>query len=238
MDLKKLHEDLIRNKAEASIDLTATDPRLRAGAQGRQRQAVIEASRLEQVYKNEVVKNVVIIGVKGTGAEKFAEIAQEKYKTISVNYFKILNDIVENISVKRQGGKNYTTHVYHMVLDELNRAKLTYGISSIPVLQPRFDVLGNSQPLRESLYKNFAHHYGSDLYSIATRYEIAQLALKKGFTGTKLPVVVYNYDEETGINKGILTEPVAIVNVTDEEVTEKLVKENLTQVRDLIKKTK
>ncbi len=238
MDLKKLYGQIVVKRAEASVDLTAISPKIRPGIEGMKRQAEVEIVKLEQTYRDEVVKSMVVIAVTGTGAKKFAEIARDKYKTVSVNYFKILDNIVESVVVKRGGRNLYATNEHIMVLDELLKAKMAYGISYMPTLQTRFNEIGVDQPLKESLYKNFSHHYGGSLYSAVLRWEIAQQALENGFTATNLPTVVYNYDVETGLDKTIMNQPVATISVTEEEVTDKLVKENLTEVRDSLKKSK
>lgn len=233
-NIKDLYKAVAAKRLEASEELEAVDPRLRSGAEGRIRQAKIDVIAHEQQYKHEIVKNIVVIAVVGEKAKEFGSIATNKFKTVSVDYLKILNDISENVS-HRSGRDVYSTNEHLMVLDELNKAKGKYGISTLPILQSRFEVVGIDMPLRESLYKNFQHQYGSTLYSAVIKSEAANQALESGFTGTTLAVIVYDYDPEIGIDTSVLPAPAAIVNVNDTEINEFFVKKTLTSIRDSLK---
>lgn len=236
-NIKELYNAIVAKREDASEELEAVDPRLRSGAEGRIRQAKIDVVTLEARYLSEIVKNVVVIAVAGAGAEDFGKIAEDKFKTISVDYFKILNDIASSVE-HRGGRKTYSTNEHLMVLDELNKAKMTYGILRLPVLQPRFEVVGIDMPIRETLYKNLAYQYGSTLYTAVIKSEAARQALEKGFTGNTLALVVYNYDQELGIDTSILPNPAAGLLVSKEDVSETSVKKTLTQVRDSLKPKK
>lgn len=232
MALKELMTQLIDMEAEASINLDEVDPKVRVGAEGRQRAAQSAVAQLRNQYLSEIVNHAFIIAVKGPGSEEFGRLSSEKFDTIAVDYKFLTKRLVRALR-SRRASDMYNQTEHWMMLTELQQLKLEYDIISLPA--PGLSALSSyyQRPLEEAVENLLRDTYGNRLVTAVLRREIGQQALSKKFQGTKLPVVIYNFDQpiDSGLDLTILTRPVALVNTTS-EVTEESTKRELIKVRD------
>jgi hypothetical protein len=234
MKLKELMDQIKDKRAEASVDPSECDPRVRAGAEGLVRAAKEVVVRLEREYQEEVIKSAVIIAVSGKGSEKFARTSKDAFHTLSVDYQGITNRLVDSIR-KRGGQEEYNNQEHWMLMAELNQIKLEYGIVQIPA--PTINHYTDNvfyQPLRKAIDNLFRKNYDSSLYSAITRREIGKMALAAEFDGKLLPVVVYNYTGE--VDNLMLPQPTEVLEVNEDEVSDSLVKKVLLNVKNKLKK--
>lgn len=231
MDLKTIYDSLQVSKELAVLEPSMIEHRLRAGMEGKIRQARADVTSQEQLYKNTAVKNAVIIAVNGPFGHSFADISEKKFKTVAIDFLHVVDEMAE--SILQRGGKNtYSSTEHFMAMDELNKIKMKYNISHLPVFQGKFDKIGPDTSIATALCLELTSQYGGQLFSAVTRGLIATKAYDIGFTGNKLPVVLFNYN--VPVDNLMLPDPVSILEI-NEEPTEKEVKDMLISIRDKIK---
>ncbi len=232
--LKELLKEISEKEAESRISPEEADPRVRAGVEAMQKNALASLTPLKQEYKNSALSHAVIIAVSGAESKEFAEITSKKTKVLTLDYQLFKNKIVERLQERGAGGL-YTQHAHLMLWDEMNKARLEYGFLRLP--QPHASYIDGifDQELSSSVATLFEKNYGSSLYSAVSRVEIGNLALSSQFSGDKFPVVLYNY---TGSFDGnFLPAPVKTVEAND-KVTERFVKQVLNEVRTIVNESK
>lgn len=232
MELKDLYDQLTTKREMATLDPNLVDARIRPGIEGKIRAAQSEVPELERQYKNKVANDSVIIAVKGKYCKEFASIAQTEFKTLSVDYLECIDDISESI-LKRGGEDRYTSKEHLMTMDELNKIKMKYGISILPVFQANYEGVGPNDNIRQALLVQFTKQYGGDLFSAVTRGKIGDGAIQMGFKGNKLPVVLFNYTVD--LTEGVLSKPVDVITI-NEMPTKQSVGKMLVDIRDRISK--
>lgn len=211
MELIEIYEKIQVLKELAKMEPSQIEYRLRAGFEGKIRAAQADIIKVESDYKNKVVKDCVIIAVKGKYSHEFAKLSEQLH-TLPIDFLKTIDMMGDSI-LKRGGRNQYSTHEHAMAMDELNKIKLNYGISQLPVFQAKFDGVGPNTTIKEALYGQITSQYGSQLYTAVTRGEIAVNALNIGFKGKKLPVVLYNYTMDLETN--MLSSPVSVLEVSE-----------------------
>jgi hypothetical protein len=231
-DLKKIIADMADLEAEASVSLNAVHVSVRAGAEGRIRQAKTQLEKLRVQYLNDIMPHTILIAVTGPAAEKFATIAAEKYNTIAIDYKFLFNKLVAKLQARKARPK-YDQFTHRFVMDELNSIKNTYGIAKMAT--PTYNGMArySNKPLAEAVDILLKDTYGSSLDSAVIRREIGKAALKLRFNGSMLPVVLYNFDSDldTGVDTNVLPRPVALLRAA-KNLSEEQVKKNLLKIRD------
>jgi len=217
----------------ASMDIDVLDRRIKAGMEGKIRAARSDLKGIESDYKKRVVDTCAVIGVEGKFCKEFAGISKEM-GTIPIDFLYAI-DIIGDSILKRGGADRYTSHEHLMVMDELNKIKMRYRLSSLPLFQAKFDGVGPNTNLKQALFHQLTSQYGGQLYSIVTHGEIGLEAINMGFCGKTLPVVLYNY--ATPLSEGILPKPVGVIKV-DKKPTKTTVKKALLEMRSQSKKSK
>ena len=230
--LKEILEKLKDKRAEAAIDAEGLNPKVRSMGEGIIRNAKREIVELEKQYKKEVSKHALIIGVTGPGASKFAEIAKEDFKTLSVDYMGSVKYLTASIE-KRGGRKTYGSQEHFMLMTELNQIKVKSDMVKLP--QPQIGPHDGvwEQPIADAINKMFVRNYGGGFYSAITLREIETQALKEEFSGKTLPVVVYNLD--VPVDTTMLREPYENIETTSEDITKEFVKSVLMSVKNKLK---
>lgn len=230
MELKDLYGKYQTLKELATVPPEEIEPRLRAGMEGKIRSAQSEIPKIEQAYKNKAVSDCAIIAVKGKFGKKFAEISKD-FKTLPVDYLKVV-DLIGDSILKRGGRDAYSSQEHFMAMDELNKIKMNYGISQLPVFQAKFDGVGPDTTIKQALFKQLIAQYGGQLFSAVTRGEIGNGALEIGFDGKTLPVILYNYAVD--LDTTMLPYPLDVVTI-NEEPTAQSVKDTLLAARNKLK---
>jgi hypothetical protein len=230
MTLKELISQIEDKRAEAALSVEDSDPRVRAGVEATIRNAVRALEQLETDYKDAVIPSAVLIAVEGNGSKEFADTARIAFDTPAVDYEGVTNRIIKSVK-ERSGRSEFNTQEFFMVLDELNKIKLEYGILSLPTprVNAGVDKVYNF-PIEEAIRTLLKVNYDEQLNSVVTRREIGKLALGMKFVGKNLPVVVYNY--RGSLDEQYLPRPLVTVTATLADVNKDFVKEVLTQVKN------
>lgn len=230
MSLKERISQIEEKRAEAALSVEDSDPRVRAGVEATIRNAIQTLEQLETDYKDAVIPMAALIAIEGDGSKEFANTARIAFDTPTVDYEGVTNRIIDNVRT-RSGRNEFTTQEFFLVLDELNKIKLEYGILSLPV--PRVNA-GSDRvyncSIEEAVRNLLKINYDEQLNSVVTRREIGKLALSMKFSGKNLPVVVYNY--RGSLDEQYLPRPLVTVSANLAEVNKDYVKEVLTQVKN------
>jgi len=229
MELKEIYSKMKNLEELASLDSSIIEHRLRAGMEGKIRAAQSDLPKYVDMYKARVVQDSVIIQIKGKYGKEFAEISKA-FKTLPIDFLKVIDDIGDSI-LKRGGKDRYTSHEHLMVMDELNKIKQNYKISQLPVFQAKFDGVGPDATLKTALLTQITNQYGNQLYSAVTRGEIGIQAMSVGFSGKRLPVVLYNSILPS--DSYMLPSPVETITI-NEKPTKESVKEVLLSLKEKI----
>lgn len=226
MTIKDLIGTYKEKLAESKISASDVDPRIRAGTEAIVRNAVRDLPEVTRQYKDEVMKHAILIAVNGKESKEFASIAKHKFKTVTVDYYQVLNQMADSMH-KRGVRDEFNNQEYYMALDEFNKIKMEYDILQLPAPRQNTDMV-YGHPLNKALKALIEGNYGERLYSIVTRREIGTQALEAEFTGKFLPVVLYNY---TGtFDENLLPRPLIVIEV-NQKVDEKFVSDKLALVR-------
>lgn len=227
MTLKDIVAQLKDKEAEAAIIPEEAPQATRAGVEAIVRNARQDIEALSGRYLEEVMKHVVVIAVTGANSAEFANFAKYKYRTMALDGQLATKRFLDSV-VNRTNVGVYNQNAHFMVLDELNRFKLEYGIMSLPPLQlPVYTDGILDSPVGEAVPRILNKSYGRALDAVAVRREIGKAALIDRFAGKHLPVVVYNYVDFAG---DFMPAPVLTVDASG-PINEKFVKKQLDQVR-------
>lgn len=229
-NLKELFNKILDVEADAAIDPTACDPRVRAGVEAKVRNAKADLTKVQDEYKDAIIGSVVLIAVTGSTAKEFADTA-EKLGAISVDFDLIVNKLADNLS-KRAVGNEFTSDGLFKLVDELSKVRIEYNIVRLPnpVVNAYSDGIFNT-PIVEAIRKLLAKNYGSSLQSGVTRREIGKRALDAKFTGKKLPVIVYNLNEDVDVR--FIPAPITTIT-SNGKVTDNGVKKKLSEVKGML----
>lgn len=189
-------DEILNVKADMAMEPNDADVRVRAGVEARVRNATAKLPELETKYRAAIKDHVVLIGIVGAGAKEFANIAKYVYKT-AIADFSVLNHKLQANFMARSARMDFNNQESYMLLDELAKLKLEYGILSLP--NPTFNI-GSVNLFGENTFKVIdmvlRHNYGNQLHTVALLNEIHKTALASHFGGKLLPVIVFS-DEVT-----------------------------------------
>ena len=226
MELKELYDRFQTLNELAKMDPNLIEQRVRAGFEGKIRNAQTEVHKVESDYKKKVVEDCVIIAVGGKFGDQFADISKE-FNTLPVDFLKTVDMMGDSI-LKRGGKDSYSTNEHFMAMDELNKIKQNYKIDRLPVFQAHFDGVGPNTTIKEALFIQISKQYGGQLYSAVTRGEIGMGALDMGFDGKVLPVVLHSYMVD--LDQSMLPKPIIKMSI-DKKPTVESVKKVLMEAR-------
>lgn len=233
MSLNELLSKLKEKQAEASINLEEVEPRMKTGVDGIIRAAQRDIKELKDKYQDAARATSTIIAVTGPGAKLFADIAKDKFKTLTVNYSLIIERLTEKL--KARGAREpFGGQEFFMLNDEMAKLRVDYNLLNVRPPQSGNNLMREIAGLSiaPALESIFELNYGGSLHSAIVAREIGTLALKEEFNGTVLPVVVYNFKDS--FDKTMLNTPVATFEAP-EDVTEDFVKTKLTEVKSKLK---
>jgi len=228
--LKEVLAKIEEKEAEAAIHPEEVNPNVRAGVEALVRNAKAELDKIYTSYRDLVMNHVVVIGVTGKTAQEFAEKA-ETLGAVAIDFNLIKGRFIKALLGAGQG-EFYTSNVHMRLISELSQIRLDYNMVQLPV--PQINGYNDGiydAPIPEAVDKLLDKCYGSSLQSAVTRREIGKKALALRFVGQKLPVVVYNLDRD--IDTRFLSAAVSQI-VSNKEVTDELVKKQLTNVKKLL----
>lgn len=229
--LKELIDQIKDKRAMLAVDSGKVDPRVRGTFEGQQRAAEADLKLLEEQYKNEVMGHVVLIELKGEGAEEFAKVA--KQAAISIDYNQVVEDLTAALK-SRLAPEPYDSNTHFALLEELQKLKIKENILRLPmpVINAYNDEVYGS-PIRLALMNMFRKNYGGGLQSAISRKEIGRIALGYEFEGKKVPVFLYNVT--IPVDTSFLPNPVSIIDISEKEIDIEFVKSKLKEIKSVLK---
>jgi hypothetical protein len=233
--LKDLVEKIQVEREQANRTPEDFDYKVRNAADGVIRAAQEQVRVLENEYRNEVYKHIMLISVEGKGAAEFAKHAS-KMNLLSFNFQELTDELTDRLKARR-AGEHYTTSEHALFLMELVELKNRYRLTSIP--SPVINDIKNpvyNQPLRLAVETILKSNYGDELFAAVTRRKIERAALEQGFFGKTLAVVVYNLKGD--LPPGNLLPAPAFVIEAPAKVTVDFVKNELLKLRNTLKGVK
>ena len=230
--LKEILTKLQEKEAESKIIPEEVDYKTRAGVEAIVRNAKTDIDALSRSYKEQVMSNVVLVAVKGKTAKEFAE-AASKSGAVAVDFNLIVDRLVSNLA-SRAVGATFTSNANFMLLDEMQKVRLEYDMVQLPT--PQINAYNDGiydAPLAEAIKKLILKNYGSGFQSAITRREIGKAALAARFGGKKLPVIVYNLDQD--VDTRFIPAPTATLT-SNAAVSANIVKKKLAEIRAQLNK--
>jgi hypothetical protein len=229
--LAEIIQQIKDKKALLAVEPEKVDPQVRATFEGQQRSAQAELAVLEEKYKNEVMKHVVLIEVKGPGAKSFVETAKEV--AITVNYNQVVEDL-EAALKSRLAPEPYDSNTHFVLLEELQKLKIKENILILPmpVINAYNDEIYGSS-IKVALMRMFKKNYGGSLESAIARKQIGSIALQSEFKGKRVPVFIYNVVGP--IDNSFLPQPVTSTSIEEENVDIETVKSKLKEIKSALK---
>lgn len=231
--LSKLHE----TSKLANQDIFSFPLNIRDGMDGIIRKAKEDLVNLKKQYAEVIGKNLVIIPVTGPQSDLFAEIATKEFSVFSINYYSPADETTERLLARRLDSV-YLQTSYTASLDDIYLIKNRYNITKLPYMSA-LDGTWYGRPLKDAIRQQFTNAYGNELYSIAIREESGMHAANVQYDGTKMPVVVYNYNEDLGLSPHVLSIPQKVVRLQkDDKISADFVMETLSTIKNKGRKTK
>lgn len=228
---QELLQALNETSKMANQDVFSFPLNIRDGMDGVIRQAKEKLVTLKKQYAEVVGKNLVIIPVVGEKSEEFAKLASSNFGVFSMNYYSPADETTERLLARRMDSV-YVQSSYSASLDDIYLIKNRYNISKLPFMVA-LDGSWFGRPLKDAIRQQFNNAYGNELYSIAIREEAGMHAAEIKYDGTKMPVVVYNYNEEMGLNSSILSSPEKVIKLDgSEELSPEFVMQTLSSIKN------
>lgn len=186
---KDLIEQIKKNTQMASKRVDEFAPAMRQGAERRIREAQDKLNTLKSEYAAAVVKNAVVLAVDGPFAASFAEKAQSALGLVSVNYALVEEKILDMIK-KGNGTDTFGNYEYQITLNAVNLLKKEYKINSTKPMISQSVPFG--QKVERAVPALVKSVFGELINSAVAAKEIGEAAMRLGFEGKKLGVVLYN----------------------------------------------
>lgn len=236
--LKDLLDEIELQKEILATPIEEYAPKYRMGAELRIRTAQDRLVELERTYRQLLSASSVVMAVTGSRSEEFATIA--KNLGVIVNDF---NGIAEEIYglIKFRTTQEIYTGVEHDILQEvLHALQPKYGIVAMRPLN--FDLYKsevNNMDLKKAIRSILLSQYGNTLNTIKIAKDSFDLASSNKFSGKVLPILVFNYDPNIGLDTSLLKYPSSVIEVPDNTGDmAKFVESQFGEVKKSIKKTK
>lgn len=209
MNTKELMEQIKDLKATMAVDVMNVAPAVRPGVEGQIRSASQKLPTLIVEYRKAVLESSVPILVSGQHSLAFANIAQAKFKTVSVDYNAVNGKVINEIKSRSQR-LEFSNQEYLLMLSALNTISQEIGATLMNKPDYHQDILG--QPIEAAVTKLLNGFYGDELRSNYAAKLAADLALQAEFDGTKLPVVLFN---STGTVSSPFGKPIATLEINE-----------------------
>lgn len=237
MSLKETLTSLRERKAESQLNPLESDPRVRSGVESIARNAKIAVSELIEEYARKVEGLILLINVTGPGAKKFAQYAHDKMKVLAFDHADIVQILADRIR-SRGGSETFTSTEGHLLLSEVLELRVAATISHLPpLLVNETNPTPYECPLEEAIKRIIEFSYGIGLYDAITLRSAQTGALNSEFSGTVLPVVVYNYQGGHGAPGALLPPPAFHVEAPF-GISAEFVKEKLLKIKEQLKQGK
>lgn len=227
--IKETLKELQELTQQASQPLQNLPTATKAGMEGRIRAAQAKLPAVREKYQKLVVDNAVFIAVTGTAAKEFATKANEFFGAFAVNYDD-LPDMVFNSLKARSYADHYSVNTHSALLTELGVIKGTLGLQRLAPL-PFYNSSQNTD-VRGIVKKQFDEFYDSELNCLYVKKQLGEYALREGFDGGSLPVILYGY-EGTNYAKHLKIKNEIKIEKQDEskEITQQEVAETLNFIK-------
>lgn len=228
--IKEALADLQQLSQDAGQPLQNIPTAIRAGVEGRIRAAQAKLPAAIERYTNLVVENAVFIPLTGNAAKEFAETAQAEFGAFAADYNKLAVQVFEALD-KRSVGKVYSSSTHQAFLTELGTIKTQLGIQKLPPLQ--FYNGTQNTDVKAIVKQQFDEFYEGQLNILFIKKELGVYALKEGFDGGSLPVIIYGM-EGTPYAKHLRTLPE--LNIHKDDQDHKITSSEVQQVLSQLKK--
>jgi hypothetical protein len=196
--LKELIDLRLEKEAIINTNLETVNPGVISVVMGNIENAKKDLEDIKTQYFSAIQKALVVLAVSGTKSEEFANIAKYKYKALIIDANAFNNELAQTLIV-RGGSQTYTQNTHFALLDELNKAKIKYGMLSLPT--PKINATTDTiydYPVADALKTLLTKNYGTELNSAVVLRQIGEQAWADKFAGKVLAVVAYNYSDNFG----------------------------------------
>ena len=248
MSLSRILDEINQQKEIAQQDLNVISPKALPYKKGQVNSAKQKLENLYVDYKNEVLKSAVFILVTGSESEKFASIAEEKFKCFSVDGKAMFKDILNKVNPQLYKNKKINSFVFEVfgnILEEKMKALDVKAYNQLIFDTKYSRVVKDEKEMLDVVALAVTDIVGSEVVGLDALERVTQKAVNKNYKSKIVPILVHSQDEDfiASITEGLKRLNPKVVRVsagatqTDlktkislEEVDEKNVEETLKTI--------
>ncbi|HEX9804388.1 MAG TPA: hypothetical protein VGA67_01795 [Candidatus Dojkabacteria bacterium] len=240
--LKEILKNIERNKEIASRDPEAVPHEIAAVARGDIMRSKENLKELFYQYKNALKERVIFIMVNGKASKKFAETVDKNFSGMSFKAEEFYTKLVDQVDPQNYENKSLGNSMVDILSAVLENRALEIGVTAYPALlykEKYASLIETKEDLVKVFSKMVNEQIGAEFVGVDLLDQAAEQAVKKRFSGSILPLVVYTEDNDllTALAKDFYEKLTPNVFVITAGIASKEVSENsLTTVTGKITK--
>jgi uncharacterized protein YukJ len=215
---------------QASLPLQNLPTATKAGMEGKIRAAQAKLPEVRERYQKLVTNNAVFIAVTGSAAKEFATKANERFGAFAVDYDELANMLYDALA-RRSYGLSYSVNTHSALLTELGAIKGMLGLQRLAPL-PFYNSSQNTD-VKGIIKKQLDEFYDGELNCLYVKNQLGGYALREGFDGGSLPVIIYGYE---GTNYAKHLNIKNEIKIEKEDESKEITQEEVAQTLNFIKK--
>lgn len=228
--IKETLKELQELNEQASQPLQNLPTATKAGMEGKIRAAQAKLPAVREKYYKLVTENAVFIAVTGSAAKEFALKAHEFFGAFAVNYDELPDMVFQSLKA-RSYATHYSVNTHSALLTELGTIKGMLGLQRLAPL-PFYNSSQNND-VKAIVKKQFDEFYDAELNCLYIKKQLGEYALREGFDGGSLPVILYGYE---GTNYAKHLNIKNEIKIQKEDETKEITQQEVSQTLNFIKK--
>jgi hypothetical protein len=239
-NFEELINTIEKKKIIANSELP-TDPRTYTTKLGHIKRAKEDLKQLFMDYRNAVKQNALFILASGSQQESFVEIAETEFDCFTVEADEIFKKIIEPISHRYYDNQQSSPALFDLMMSSFNDICDDIGILGYPAVlfeSKYLKRLKSQDDLLQLTKKAFGDKVGNELVGLYAAHTVANKAIKKGYKGKTIPIIINSKDKNLISNLEAslknINPNVFKLSITKKQ-SEETVKEKLLKIKEKVK---
>jgi hypothetical protein len=193
VELKKLIEKIIKNKAIAEKEVELEPVTTYKGRMGNKTNAVNELEILMMEYRNAVIKSSLFILSIGDESDKFLKLAEADFGCLCFSAEKLFNNVADMLDPQIYMGQKSSGYLVTQIQDCLSDLGQDAGVLSLPMIQykTKYDTtIKSKQQLVDFIKILVVENIGVELLLIMAVSDASKIAIKEQRLSSVLPIAL------------------------------------------------
>lgn len=198
MSLETVLEKIKEQKVIAQQDLDSVDRRVYPYKKGQVEAAKETLEKLYIDYKNELLKRSIFILVTGSESNKFADLANTKGKTFSLDAKVLFKDIVSELNPELYLNKTANAPLFDIVSNVLEKKMKNLDVMSYNSLvfnQKYLRNIKNKTDMEEVVKEAIIDIVGGEVVGLDALERITKTAVNNNYKSRIVPILLHNEDD-------------------------------------------